>query len=175
MTDNQRQRTDKTKPMRILVVSDSHGRDDYLLAVIEEEKPFDVMIHLGDFQTDEQDIEKMAGVPVFMVSGNCDYYTRTADVRILELEGHRIFMAHGHNHGVRWGETRRLARTAQKNRCDIVMFGHTHCPMEDYSEPGLIILNPGSIALPRQPGREHTYMIVNLQRGMRPRVELKYL
>ncbi len=161
--------------MRILIVSDSHGRDEYLLAAIEAERPFDLLIHLGDFQTDEREIEKMAGVPVFMVSGNCDYYTRISDVRFVELEGFRIFMAHGHNHGVRWGDTRRLTRTARQHGCDIVMFGHTHCPVEDRTDPKLLVLNPGSIALPRQQGREHTYMILTLRRGMRPEVELKTL
>ena len=161
--------------MRILIVSDSHGRDEYLLAASEEERPFDTLIHLGDFQTDEQTVEEMAGVQVFMVAGNCDYHTRLSDVRIIELAGHRIFMAHGHNHGVRWGETRRLARAAAKNGCDIAMFGHIHCPVEDHTDPDVLIINPGSIALPRQSGRAHTYMVMDLFPGMKPRIELKKL
>ena len=161
--------------MKILLVSDSHGRDEYLLAAMEAERPFDALIHLGDFQTDEEAVEEMAGVPVFMVAGNCDYYTRLSDVRILELEGHRIFMAHGHNHGVRWGDVRRLKNTARKNRCDIVMFGHTHCPVEDRSDPDLLILNPGSISLPRQSGRAHTYMVLDLKKGEKVRVSLRQI
>ena len=161
--------------MKILLVSDSHGRDEYLLAAIEEEKPFDAMIHLGDFQTDEQAIEDMAGVPVYMVAGNCDYYTRLSDMRILEREGHRIFMTHGHHYGVRWGDIGRLKSAAGKNSCDIVMFGHTHCPVDDRTDPDITVLNPGSIALPRQIGREHTYMVLDLQKGKKVQASLRML
>ena len=40
--------------MKILIVSDTHRRDENLKFVIEEEKPFDMLIHLGDVEGSEQ-------------------------------------------------------------------------------------------------------------------------
>ena len=34
--------------MKILIVSDTHGKHEYLEAVLEQEKPLDMLIHLGD-------------------------------------------------------------------------------------------------------------------------------
>ena len=34
--------------MKILIVSDSHRKDENLLKVIERESPLDMFIHLGD-------------------------------------------------------------------------------------------------------------------------------
>ena len=34
--------------MKILIVSDTHRKDGNLYDVIEKEKPFDMLIHLGD-------------------------------------------------------------------------------------------------------------------------------
>ena len=36
------------RPMKILIVSDTHRRHTNLETVLEREKPIDLMIHLGD-------------------------------------------------------------------------------------------------------------------------------
>ena len=36
--------------MKILVVSDTHGRDEKLERVVEQEQPFDYLIHCGDVE-----------------------------------------------------------------------------------------------------------------------------
>ena len=38
--------------MKILIVSDSHRKDENLLQVIERESPLDMFIHLGDIEDD---------------------------------------------------------------------------------------------------------------------------
>ena len=40
--------------MKILVVSDTHRKDDGLKMVIEKEKPLDMLIHLGDAEGSER-------------------------------------------------------------------------------------------------------------------------
>ena len=41
--------------MKVLVMSDSHGRDSNVMEALEREMPFDVLIHLGDTQEDEEE------------------------------------------------------------------------------------------------------------------------
>ena len=40
--------------MKILIVSDTHRKDGNLQWVMEKEKPFDMLIHLGDAEGSEQ-------------------------------------------------------------------------------------------------------------------------
>ena len=50
--------------MKILVVSDTHGRDEKLERVVEQEQPFDYLIHCGDVEGRELFIELLLTVPV---------------------------------------------------------------------------------------------------------------
>lgn len=62
--------------MKILVVSDTHRKDDNLQFVIEKEKPLDMLIHLGDAEGSEQWIPEWAGegCKMAMVLGNNDFF-----------------------------------------------------------------------------------------------------
>lgn len=163
--------------MKVLIISDSHGQDRHVAMALDREWPFDVMIHLGDFQEDEDEFAMiLAGedVPLYMVKGNCDFWSNVPSERILALEGHRILMTHGHRMRVDYG-TRELARCALDNRCSIAMYGHTHRPDLDDTTPGLLILNPGSISFPRQRGRERSYMVLDLKAGLKPDAQIRYL
>ncbi len=163
--------------MKVLVLSDSHGEDRYVAMALDKEWPVDALFHLGDIQEDEDEfMEILAGedIPVFLVKGNCDYFADYPPSRIVELAGHRILMAHGHGYYVNFG-TGDLAADALANDCDVTIYGHTHRPEIDTSTPGLLILNPGSVAFPRQPGRQKTYMILNLEEGKPADAEIRYL
>lgn len=163
--------------MKILVLSDSHGNDLYVAKALDREWPIDAMIHLGDTQEDEDEFaEILAGedVPLFLVRGNCDWYSSLPADRILELAGHRILMTHGHTHAVSYG-TQELVHLARENDCSIVIYGHTHRPEIDDSIPGLLILNPGSVSFPRQRGRKRSYMILELEEGKQPEPWICYL
>ena len=50
--------------MKILIVSDTHRKDGNLQWVMEKEKPFDMLIHLGD----AEGRETMTSFPIW--SGN---------------------------------------------------------------------------------------------------------
>ena len=41
--------------MKILVMSDSHSRDENVRSVVDREAPFDALIHLGDSQEEEEE------------------------------------------------------------------------------------------------------------------------
>ena len=44
---------------RILVISDSHGRDANIRRVLKREGPFDRLCHLGDAQCTQEEMEKL--------------------------------------------------------------------------------------------------------------------
>lgn len=169
--------------MKILVMSDSHSRDANVRTAVEREKPFDALIHLGDSQEEEEEfcsvilgLKSSSGgeVPVYMVRGNCDYLGDFPTERIVVLGGHRILLAHGHTHYVNFG-TDELVNDAAENSCDIAMYGHTHRPDVDWTHQGVLVLNPGSISYPRQQDHRASYMVVELEPGSEPDVELRYV
>ena len=53
--------------MKILVVSDTHRRDENFLHVMDKIGPVDMVVHCGDVEGSERLIEKAAGCPVYMV------------------------------------------------------------------------------------------------------------
>ena len=62
--------------MRVLLVSDSHGRNQNMEKVIRKVSPVDLLIHLGDLEGSEGYLEAIAPCPVEMVAGNNDFFSR---------------------------------------------------------------------------------------------------
>ncbi len=145
---------------RVLIISDSHGKNDDVKAVIEQVGQIDMLIHLGDIERGPEYIRSLVDCPVHMVAGNNDYNIHLPSDETFEYEGYRIFITHGHRFYVNMG-LERLEQYAKDNQIDVVMYGHTHVPFLKQGE-GRIILNPGSISYPRQDGREHTFMIMEV-------------
>ena len=50
--------------MRVLIVSDTHKKHENLITIMEKERPFDRMIHLGDAEGYEDYIAELAGCPL---------------------------------------------------------------------------------------------------------------
>ena len=145
--------------MHILIVSDSHGKTGEIKRAIEKSGPFDMLIHLGDIEDDTQKIREWAGCPCYFVSGNCDYDYKLQDCQIINLPQHRIFAVHGHKYRVS-ADTFRLELAAKEMHCDIALFGHTHVPYR-YESPEMTVINPGSIARPRQFEMKKTYVVLD--------------
>lgn len=159
--------------MRVLIISDTHGSHRNLEKVIERTKDIDLLIHLGDTEGKEDYIEALADCPAYIIGGNNDFFSDLPREKEFELEGRHIFITHGHSYCVVMGEEY-LRKAAKERGADIVMYGHTHRPA--YSdEDGIIVLNPGSIAYPRQPGRKPTYMVMEIAEGMDVDVQLMYV
>ena len=151
----------KKSTMRILVVSDSHGRNENVKKAIEDAGEINALIHLGDVGTSYREIETMARVPAYFVCGNTDYIPELKDRLILMFGEHRIYAVHGHREGVSMGLSG-LRYNALQNECDIALFGHTHMPYLDENEDDVTILNPGSISLPRQDDGKKNYAIIDI-------------
>lgn len=150
--------------MKILIVSDTHGRCFYLERAILKSGPIDLLIHLGDVEGDEQYIRSIAPCPVEMVSGNNDFFTDLPRVKFIEIGKYYVMLTHGHRYGVNYGAAQ-IKETAMLEGADIVMFGHTHQPLIDLSDDQIWAINPGSITLPRQNGRIPTYILMDLDRN----------
>ena len=145
-------------PQKILVMSDSHGTVKYALQAIEKEKPFDLLVHLGDVQGHDQEIVAAAGCSCYFVRGNCDYDMQLPTFTVFQIGNHKVYAAHGHRNHVEYG-TENLEFSALQNGCDIAMYGHTHVP--DLREKERItVLNPGSITSPRQNNPQRSYVVM---------------
>ena len=159
--------------MKILIVSDTHGRHYNLETVLEKEKPLDLLIHLGDVEGNEDYIELIAECPVEIVAGNNDYYSDLPGEREIRIGKYRELLTHGHYYYVNSG-TERIKREALIRGLDIVMFGHTHKPIIEQEE-NIIILNPGSISYPRQEGRKASYIVMNMDKEGKAHFLLEFL
>lgn len=128
----------------------------------------------GTWEGGAEHIRELAGdAPAAIIAGNNDFFCDLPNERIFTLGGHRIFMTHGHGYFVHSG-TLYLKREARKKGADIVMFGHTHKPyMEEDNE--LLVLNPGSLSLPRQEGHRPTYIVMEIADDGQISYELCYL
>ncbi len=148
----------ESESMKVLIMSDTHGVHKNLDRVLELERPYEQILHMGDIEGDEDYIEAVAGCPVAAVRGNNDYFSQLPQERIAEIAGKRILMTHGHYYYVAAG-VEHLIKEAFGRGADIVMFGHTHYPMIR-REGGLTVINPGSLSYPRQEGRRPSYIVM---------------
>ncbi|MBQ8208308.1 MAG: YfcE family phosphodiesterase [Clostridia bacterium] len=149
--------------MKLLVVSDSHGKVERLRRAVELNKDADAIIHLGDGYNDLRYVA-LPDIPVYKVRGNGEDWLKMSgnDVPrdlLLEFDGIKILMMHGHTHSVKSGFDRAI-RYALDKGADLLLFGHTHGAIERYipkgsevgfgeAERDIYIFNPGSIGEPR--------------------------
>ncbi len=158
--------------MKILVISDTHGRLENLKSVLAKEQPLDMILHLGDVCHDEEEIRCLAGqsCTVAYVRGNCDMFSSEPDTRDFRLGNCNIHMEHGHRLP---SSLQTIVYKAQEIGADIMLSGHTHCPMQ-IKEGNVRIINPGSLERPRQSDGRCTYMIMNVDKDGEIRFKLEY-
>ena len=159
--------------MKILIVSDTHGRHGNLDEVLEREGNIDVLLHLGDIEDGEHYIEAVADCPVHLLSGNNDYFSHLPGEKEIKIGKYRVFMTHGHGYYVSVN-TKRLREEASRRGVDIVLFGHTHKPYMDV-EGDLKMINPGSLSYPRQEGRKPSYVVMDINANGDASFELKFV
>jgi len=159
--------------MKILIVSDTHGRDRNLLQTLQKVGHIDLMIHLGDICGSEKYIKSIAPCPVEMVCGNNDFFINLPKEKVIMIGDYSVFLTHGHKYGVYFG-TGPIKEAARIRQADIVMFGHTHVPLIDLND-NVWAINPGSLSLPRQSGGTPTYIIMDIDRMGKVHFTLNYL
>ncbi len=149
--------------MRILIVSDTHRKNDNYFKLLKQLGPLDMIIHCGDAEGSEYLLAAAADCPLKIVLGNNDYFSQLPRELEFNVEKYRIWVTHGHNHYVSMGNEF-LKKEARVKGVDVVLFGHTHRPVIDTSTRGLVAVNPGSLSYPRQEGRRPSYALMEVDR-----------
>lgn len=144
--------------MKLLIISDSHGLTDEIVK-IKNRHQIDYYIHCGD---SELSFHSLVMKEFMKVAGNCDLDTYYPQDLIMDKQGIKIFITHGHHYHVK-RNLHTLSYRAEEERAAIICFGHTHIAGTGKMN-GQLFINPGSIQLPR--GRkEKTYAILDVNSG----------
>ncbi|HEV8562856.1 MAG TPA: metallophosphoesterase family protein [Actinophytocola sp.] len=132
--------------MRVAILADTHAPRRWKACpprVAEHLRDADVILHAGDVCTAGV-LDELAGyAPVHAVLGNNDGPDVAAwgapETLELDLAGLRVAMIH--DSGPADGRAARMRRRFPN--ADLVVFGHSHIPM-DQTNAGVRIFNPGS-------------------------------
>ncbi len=140
--------------MGYAVLSDIHGNHEKLSRVIHllGSLQINTLLIAGDLAPRHRHEipELLRNTPwrIFAVRGNCDSHDDEALLgfplpayRKITYGKKTILMSHGHI-SIR-------PASAGLNAGDISVSGHTHIPLVEKSPEGIILLNPGSVSLPR--------------------------
>lgn len=134
--------------MRALVISDTHRYLDNAEKVIERYSDIGIVIHLGDLVEDVEKLKKKFKEKEFYyVAGNNDFSSNIPYEKMIEIEGKKILLTHGHRQRVNYNMLS-ISLWGREQDADVVLFGHIHQPVYDESM-GIMVFNPGSISLPR--------------------------
>lgn len=159
--------------MRVLIISDTHRRNENLFRLLEEIEQPDMLIHCGDVEGSEYTISECAGCPVEMVAGNNDFFSDLPREREFYIGDYRVWLTHGHTYYVSM-ENEMIKQEAAARGADIVMYGHTHRPLID-DHGDVIAVNPGSLSYPRQEGRKPSYILLELDEDGELHFQLRYM
>lgn len=148
--------------MTLLVISDSHGNYRRVEEAVSSNKNASAVLFLGDGLRDISYLPSDLP-PVISVRGNCDLFPAAQNIdvpseHLISFGEYTILLMHGHLFGVK-SSLDRAAEYAASKGADILLFGHTHIPLERYIPAGetvggitlskpLRLFNPGSIGRP---------------------------
>jgi len=141
---------------KLLVFSDTHGCVSALKAVfnwaMSRIPPNDTICAAACLGDGLSDLRAAAHDTGFysdwkLVLGNNDYGVQAPEAAVFDFADRRIFMCHGHRHGL-YGGYHTLLAAAKNNDADIALFGHSHVPFLKKVE-GITLVNPGSVGRPR--------------------------
>lgn len=162
------------RTQKIMIASDIHGSAywcEKLIEAFEAERP-DKLVLLGDLLyhgprnplPDGHDPKKVASLlsavkeKLVCVRGNCDAevdqmvlpFPVLADYAILLVDGRTLFLTHGHLYNP--------DRLPPMQKGEILLNGHTHVPCSKELGNGVLYLNCGSVALPKE-DTPHSYLV----------------
>lgn len=152
--------------MKVMFISDIHGSSKYCRKAIEkfEKHKCDMLVILGDILYhgprnelpdgyDCKEVIKMlnpVAAKIVAVRGNCDSevdqmvldFPMRSDYSILNLDGHKFFLTHGHLFDEE--------NMPPLKKGDIFAYGHIHKPVAKCDNDGIYIINPSSVSLPKK-------------------------
>ncbi|MCR1964548.1 metallophosphoesterase [Clostridium perfringens] len=145
--------------MKVAIVSDTHGVThviEYIKTLLNDS---DVLIHLGDNINDVKLLSEGFKGKVYSVVGNCDYERNGQVEQVIEIEGKKFLITHGHKYTVKYGLDKIYYRGLELG-VDGVIFGHTHRKVA-LKEGNMWIINPGSPSIPKDGEASIAFMNVD--------------
>ncbi len=128
--------------MKLLIFSDSHRYTAYMVEAIEAHQP-DAVLHLGDVMGDARELTHIyPNLPIVSVPGNCDGWTDTPAIQLIQYQGKKILLSHGHLWHVKQGYDVAL-HAGRQAEADLLLFGHTHIPYCQ-QHGAMWVMNPGA-------------------------------
>lgn len=159
--------------MKVLIISDTHRKNENYLKIVKELGTLDMVIHLGDVEGSEYTIQNAVSCPVEMVAGNNDFFSDLPSEKIFRIGKYNVMITHGHRYYIGMG-SEMLKREAIVQGADIVMYGHTHRPVIDVCS-NITAINPGSLSYPRQENRKPSYIIMETDAKGDAHFVIKYI
>ena len=127
--------------MKLGLISDTHGHVPNAVHVALA--GVDYILHAGDVGPMDVITELEAIAPVHAVLGNTDYGITLPVTRLEELGGRTILI----HHIVDVDFPSQTVRELEHEKLEIVVFGHTHMPLDELRR--IRFINPGSASQPR--------------------------
>jgi len=161
--------TDTGGALRVVLLADTHmPRRGSLLpgACLERLPGADLIVHAGDI-SDMATLGMLRsfGCPLVAVRGNVEEpQVRAALPETAEVEVRGVRVGVVHDAGPEAGRPARLRRRFPA--ADVVIFGHSHIPLDHTDAAGFRIVNPGSPTdRRRQPRHSMAEMLIGPARG----------
>lgn len=138
--------------MKCIVISDSHGDSLKIRRILNMHPDCEIVFFLGDGLSDLEPFIRNNNIAFLAVRGNCDRSFVLGDTAVkktdsIKIEGRRVVFTHGDLYGVKYGLDG-VKKLALESFADVVLFGHTHQPLETYvptEEGGYYLFNPGAL------------------------------
>ena len=158
---------------KLFVLSDTHRRTDQIKNLLLPMTESDYVIHLGDYASDMEPFADLLGDKLIRVRGNGDFGCRDIpEDRVLETEGVRLFLTHGHHYRVK-STLVNLGIEAMSKDCAAALYGHTH--LADVTEfDGVKMINPGSLSSSPSGTLSYCYLILYGGKILSKIVEVDY-
>lgn len=157
--------------MKILIYSDSHNNSKAIEKIKSIINDYDKVLFLGDGVSDFKEITKGYEGEALAVLGNCDFSSEYPMERIVEIDGVKIFMCHGHRYNVKMSLNSILYK-GEEAGAEVILFGHSHTQILEH-HMGIYVMNPGSVS--------HSYIgkigygVLEIEEGLIKDIYLKQL
>jgi putative phosphoesterase len=158
--------------LKIGVISDTHiaNKNEHIPGIILDVfKQVDMVLHAGDI-VDLQAIDELKSVcpNVIAVAGNMDQEAvrrKYPAKQILELSGYKVGLMHGSGAPLNLVEL--LKGAFKDDNPDIIIFGHSHKPMNEFIGK-VLFFNPGSAT--DLTAECNSYGLIELDQGINARI-----
>lgn len=145
--------------MKLVVFSDAHGNQAVVERILATHPDADYMISLGDSGLDHAFLMER---DIVHVKGNIRRDPGFAYDSSIQVNGHSIFLTHGHKYKVNRSVSK-LVQHAVVNQHNIALYGHTHVAFNKTINR-VRVINPGSCDQSRN-ALPPTYLILDLTDG----------